>query len=115
MTEDAQKDDVPLSHFWPDHPVKQWQRNSPFLSSQRTVPLGLQGDGEHWSGISENEGKPKLICTQCISNIIIAVSDQFLTLKMQISEVNIRKNIKHSCLKKTFWLNHKALSLPKSH
>lgn len=43
---------LPLSHLAPDQPVKQWQRKSPFLSSQRTVPLALQGDGEHWSGIS---------------------------------------------------------------
>lgn len=43
---------VPLSHLAPVQPVKQWQRKSPFLSSQRTVPLALHGEGEHWSGIS---------------------------------------------------------------
>lgn len=43
---------VPFSHVAPVQPVKQWQRKSPFLSSQRTVPLGLQGLGEHWLGIS---------------------------------------------------------------
>lgn len=43
---------IPFSHLAPAQPVKQWQRKSPFLSSQRTVPLALQGEGEHWSGIS---------------------------------------------------------------
>lgn len=46
---------VPFSHLVPVQPVKQWHRKSPFLSSQRTIPLGLQGDGEHWSGMSETE------------------------------------------------------------
>lgn len=46
---------VPFSHLAPAQPVKQWHRKSPFLSSQRTVPLGLQGDGEHWSGMSAEE------------------------------------------------------------
>lgn len=48
---------LPCSHLAPAQPVKQWQRKSPFLSSQRTVPPGWQGDGEHWSGISLNRRK----------------------------------------------------------
>lgn len=48
---------VPFSHLAPVQPVKQWHRKSPFLSSQRTVPLALQGEGEHWSGISTSERK----------------------------------------------------------
>lgn len=44
---------LPSSQAAPVQPVKQWQRKSPFLSSQRTVPMALQGEGEHWSGISD--------------------------------------------------------------
>lgn len=50
---------LPVSHLAPAQPVKQWQRKSPFLSSQRTVPPGWQGDGEHWSGISLNRRKER--------------------------------------------------------
>lgn len=50
---------LPFSHLAPAQPVKQWQRKSPFLSSQRTVPPGWQGDGEHWSGISANRRKER--------------------------------------------------------
>lgn len=50
---------LPFSHLAPAQPVKQWQRKSPFLSSQRTVPPGWHGDGEHWSGISFNRRKER--------------------------------------------------------
>lgn len=60
---------VPLSHLAPVQPVKQWHRKSPFLSSQRTVPLSLQGEGEHWSGISNKDRQMQGIqCYRCFQN-----------------------------------------------
>lgn len=59
---------LPFSQLAPAQPVKQWQRKSPFLSSQRTVPLGLQGDGEHWSGISTNVSRQEVLLKWASTN-----------------------------------------------